>query len=325
VTAVAELAVAAVLGYAALMGLAHRRGRGWRAWRATCWGAGVAVAAGAAIGPVADHMDFRAHMVGHVLLGMLAPLLLVLAAPTTLALRALPVGAARRISAVLGSRVVAVATHPVLTTVFTVGGLWLLYRTGLYAASMRHPTLLLLVHVHVFLAGWLFTHSLVGSDPAPHRAGLPVRAAVLVLAVAAHDVLAKTLYAHPPAGVDPGGAAVGAQVMYYGGAPVEIALFVLLGAEWFRRQGLPDQHRLLNGGRCPPPRPACGSPAEYWSPAPRPSSRTPRRSSRGALPQACRTSSSCLPTASPVYGSATTTVPTSGPPTPAPSRRWPWW
>ncbi len=116
--------------------------------------------------------------------------------------------------------------------------------------------------------------------------GLPVRAAVLVLVVAAHDILAKTLYAHPPAGVDPGGAAVGAQVMYYGGAPVEIALFVLLGAEWFRRQGLPDQHRLLNGRRCPPPRPAAGSPAKYWSPAPRPSSRTPRRSSRAAPTQA---------------------------------------
>ena len=288
-TTVVPIAVAAVLGYGALMGIAHRRGRGWRAWRALCWAAGVTVAA---LGPVADHMDFRAHMIGHVLLGMLAPLLLVLAAPVTLALRALPVAAARRVSAVLRSRAVTAGTHPVVTAVLTVGGLWVLYRTGLYAASMRHPTVLLLVHAHVFLAGWLFAHSLVGPDPAPHRAGLPVRAAVLVLAVAAHDVLAKTLYARPPAGVDPGGAAVGAQVMYYGGAPVEIALFVLLGAEWFRRQGLPDQHRPLNGRRCPPPRPASGSPAEFWSPAPRPSSRTPRRSSRAARTQACRTSSS---------------------------------
>jgi len=321
VTTVVPIAVAAVLGYGALMGLAHRRGRGWRAWRALCWAAGVTVAAGAALGPVADHMDFRAHGIGHVLLGMLAPLLLVLAAPVTLALRALPVAAARRVSAVLRSRAVAAATHPVVTAVLTVGGLWVLYRTGLYAASMRHPTVLLLVHVHVFLAGWLFTHSLVGPDPAPHRAGLPVRAAVLVLAVAAHDVLAKTLYARPPAGVDPGGAAVGAQVMYYGGAPVEIALFVLLGAEWFRRQGLTDQYRPLTGRRCPPPRPASGSPAEYWSPAPPPGSPTPRRSSRGAPTQACRTSSSCPPTASPGCGCATTTARR----TPAPSPRWPWW
>jgi putative membrane protein len=275
VTTVALIAVAAVLGYGALMGLAHRRERGWRAWRALCWAAGVTVAAVAALGPVADHMDFRAHMIGHVLLGMLAPLLLVLGAPVTLALRALPVAAARRVSGVLRSRAVAAATHPVVTAVLTVGGLWVLYRTGLYAASMRHPTVLVLVHVHVFLAGWLFTHSLVGPDPAPHRAGLPVRAAVLVL----------------------------------------------LGAEWFRRQGLPDQHRPLNGRRCPPPRPASGSPAMYWSPAPRPSSRTPGRSSRAARTQARRTSSSCPPTASPGCGCATT----SARRTPAPSPRWPWW
>jgi putative membrane protein len=247
VTTVAVLAVAAVLGYAALVRLASRRDRGWPPWRAACWAGGVAVAALAALGPVADHMDFREHMIGHVLLGMLAPLLLVLAAPVTLALRALPVAAARQITAVLRSGAVAAVTHPVVAAVLAVGGLWVLYRTGLYTASMRHPTLLLLVHLHVFLAGWLFTASFVGPDPAPHRARLPLRATVLVLAVAAHDVLAKTLYAHPPAGVDPGGAALGAQVMYYGGAPVEIALFVLLGAEWFRRQGLPDQHRPLNG------------------------------------------------------------------------------
>ena len=52
--------------------------------------------------------------------------------------------------------------------------------------------------MHVFLAGWLFALALVGPDPAPHRPGLPVRAAVLVLVVAAHDVFAKTLYARPP-------------------------------------------------------------------------------------------------------------------------------
>ena len=247
-TTVAPIAIAAVLGYAALMGLAHRRERGWRAWRAPCWAGGVAVAAVAALGPVADHMDFRAHMIGHVLLGMLAPLLLVLAAPVTLALRALPVAAARRVSAVLRSRAVAAATHPVVAAVLAVGGLWVLYRTDVYAASMRHPTLLLLVHLHVFLAGGC--SPLPSSVPIPRRTGRAPRPRRRPRArLAAHDVLAKTLYAHPPAGVDPGGAAAGAQVMYCGGAPVEIALFVLLGVEWLRRQGLTDLRAPLNGRR----------------------------------------------------------------------------
>ena len=101
----------------------------------------------------------------------------------------------------------AAPTHPVVTAVLTVGGLWVLYRTGLYAASMRHPTVLLLVHVHVFLAGWLFTHSLVGPDPAPHRPGLarPRRRPRARRRRARRP--GQDAYAHPPAGVDPGGAA----------------------------------------------------------------------------------------------------------------------
>jgi putative membrane protein len=123
-----------------------------------------------------------------------------------------------------------------VAAVLDVGSLWVLYRTGLYAASMDSEVVHVLVHAHVLLAGYLFTVALVGPDPAVHRPGLPVRGTVLVLAVAAHDILAKTLYAVPPAGVAPDQAATAAQLMYYGGAPVEIALFVLLGAEWFRAQ-----------------------------------------------------------------------------------------
>jgi putative membrane protein len=229
----------AVLAAVALHGLlvhrVRRRGRSWPAWRSACWVAG-AVAAGVAAGPVADaaHMDFRAHMVGHVLLGMLAPLLLVLSAPATLLLRALPLTAARQVSRVLRSRVLTVVAHPVVAAALNVGGLWLLYRTGLFHAAMHDPLPHALVHLHVLLAGCLFTYAIAGPDPAPHRAGLPLRAAVLVLAVAAHNVLAKTLYAAPPDGVDPDQAANGAQIMYYGGAPIEVALMVLLGLEWLR-------------------------------------------------------------------------------------------
>lgn len=238
--------IAAVLAAVALHGvLVHRvrrRGRAWPMWRSLCWVAGV-VAAGVAAGPVADaaHMDFRAHMVGHLLLGMLAPLLLVLSAPVTLLLRALPVVEARRVSRVLRSRAVTVVAHPVVAAVLNVGGLWVLYRTDLFHTSMHDPTLHVLVHLHVLLAGCLFTYAIAGPDPAPHRPGLPLRAAVLVLAVAAHNVLAKTLYASPPDGVPADQAAAGAQIMYYGGAPVEIALMVLLGLEWLRTQRSPSR------------------------------------------------------------------------------------
>ena len=61
----------------------------WPPWRTVNWLAGLGIASIALIGPVADiaHTDFRAHMLGHLLLGMLAPIPLVLGAPA-LALRA---------------------------------------------------------------------------------------------------------------------------------------------------------------------------------------------------------------------------------------------
>jgi putative membrane protein len=228
------VAVVAAWAYLEAARRSRRRGRPWPHRRSLLWVAGLAAAAPALAGPIADaaHLDFRVHMIGHVLLGMLGPLLLVLAAPVTLALRALPVRHARRLSTVLRQPAVVALTHPVVAATLNIGGLWVLYRTGLYATSTDSAVLHILVHLHVLLAGCLFTAAIVGPDPAPHRPGLPTRATVLVLAVAAHNILAKTIYAYPPTGVDAAQAATAGQLMYYGAAPVELLMIVLLCREW---------------------------------------------------------------------------------------------
>jgi putative membrane protein len=229
--------VAAAIAVAAyLAGVRAGRHRGqWPLPRTASWLGGVFVAA------VATHLalsptgaGFVGHMAAHLLLGMLAPLLLDLAAPGTLALRSFAVTPARRLSAVLRSVPLRVLTHPVPAALLNVGGLWLLYASPLYGAMHADPLLLAAVHLHVFAAGYLFTVSIAGPDPAPHRPSYPVRAAVLVAAVAGHTVLAKYLYGHPPAGVSPADAAAGSQLMYYGGDAVEFALMVVLCAAWFR-------------------------------------------------------------------------------------------
>lgn len=214
--------------------------------------AGVACAA-IAIGPVARaaHESFTAHMVGHLLLGMLAPLLLVLGAPVTLALRALAVDDARALSRLLRSRVVRWVTHPITAGVLNAGGLWLLYGTGpdqpgLFALMHGSALVHAVVHLHILLAGSIFAASLVGADPDPHRASLPVRATVLVAFIAVHSMLAKRLYAHPPAGVDALDAQIGSQVMYYGGDVVDVTLLVLLGLGWFRATR-PDRRAVAVG------------------------------------------------------------------------------
>jgi putative membrane protein len=229
-----ELLVVALLAAAVLYARATRCAGTWPLGRTVRWLVGIAVAVAGVVGPLllaADDgaHDLRLHVAGHLLVGMVAPLLLVTAVPVTLALRTLPRGRARALARLLRSRPPAVLTHPAVAAVLDVGGLWLMYRTDLLAGV---PTALL--HLHMLLAGYLFAFALVGRDPAPHRPGLGVRTGVLVAAVAAHDVLAKLLYAAPPTGAVQ--AEFAGQLMYYGAVPVHVALFVLLGREWFAGQ-----------------------------------------------------------------------------------------
>ena len=216
-----ELLVVALLVAATAYVLAARRTR-WPAGRAVRWLGGTAVATAGLVVGLAGPQDLRAHAAGHLLLGMVAPLLLVTAAPVTLALRTLPRPRARALGRLLRSRPVAVVSHPAVAALLDTGGMWLMFRTDLLTAAPP-----VLVHVHMLAAGYLFAFSLVGSDPAPHRAGLGTRAAVLVAAVAAHDVLAKLVYATPAAGAETAGL-----LLYYGGTPVHVVLLVLLGREW---------------------------------------------------------------------------------------------
>lgn len=213
-----------------------RRGRPWSAWRIACAVAGV-TAGVIAVGPlgVAGHRDFVAHMWGHLLLGMAAPLLLVLAAPVTVLLRGLPVGAARRLSGFLSTPYVQVVTHPVVAAALNIGGLWLLYTTPLHGWMHTSTVGHLVIHAHVLLAGWVFTAAILQVDPTPHPHGYGLRAGVLVAFLALHAILSKHVYAHPPVGVDDVSAMAGAQLMYYGGDYIDLLLIVAFCFSWYRR------------------------------------------------------------------------------------------
>lgn len=92
--------------------------------RTVVWYAGLVCAAAGLTGPVATaaYTSFTAHMAGHLLLGMLAPLLLVLGAPVTLALRAVPVAHARSLTHLLRTPVVRAITYPAVAGVLNAGG-----------------------------------------------------------------------------------------------------------------------------------------------------------------------------------------------------------
>jgi putative membrane protein len=217
----------------------RRRGDAWPWWRdlsVTLGSAGIAVAA---LAPLPGG-EFTAHMLQHLIVGMLAPLLLVLARPVTLALRALPPGRTRRGLVAVGRSGPATAlVFPPAAASLDVGGLWLLYRTHLFAATHDHPWPHGLIHLHVLTAGVLFSAAICQLDPLRHRYSVPFRSATLVAAGTVHAVLAKSLWVTPPPGTafSPADLHTGAELMYYGGDLAEIGLAVVIAAQWYAAGG----------------------------------------------------------------------------------------
>jgi putative membrane protein len=222
------------------------KGHSWPWPRSLCWYGGLALITVATSGSLADraHGDFRIHMVAHLLLGMLAPLLLVAAMPVTVVLRGLPVSLARGLVHGLRSRPSRLLVHPVTAAMLDMGGLWVLYTTSLFPEMHRHAWLDVGIHVHILAAGYLFTAAMITTDPMPHRPGRVVRLVTLVGALAAHAILAKYLYRHPPAGVSLDQAREAGLLMYYGGDAIDAVLIIAFCRQWLA----PDHHGRQSPG-----------------------------------------------------------------------------
>jgi putative membrane protein len=234
----ALLALCAVVLCLAAAARLRRRGDAWP------WPRDVSFAAGGVCLLVAALVrlpggEFTAHMGQHLVVGMAAPLLLVLARPMTLALRVVTGRPRRGLVRVSRSRGVGWLMFPPVAALVDIGGLWVLYRTRLFAATNNDAWLHAAVHLHVLAAGLLFTFAVCQVDPLRHQCGLALRAGSLIAAGAAHAVLAKTLYSEPPPGTTftVTDLARGAELMYYGGDLVEIALAVALAAQWYSASG----------------------------------------------------------------------------------------
>lgn len=224
--------------------ISNRHHKPWPLSRTVYCFFGILFAVISVAGPLANraHMDFTAHMYDHLLLGMLAPLLMTLAAPMTLILRIIKITYARRLTRVLRNWPSRMFTHPIVTSVLNIGGLWLLYTTNLYSLMHESTVLKVIVHFHVFMAGYLFTVSMIYIDPILHRISFLYRSIVLIIALAGHGILSKYIYTHPPAGIPLEQANQGSLIMYYGGDAIDFIIIFILCLQWFRatkpRRGL---------------------------------------------------------------------------------------
>lgn len=223
--------------YLVAMVISYFKQRPWPVYRVLCWVTGNAFAIMSVAGPLAEraHTNFIVHMLVHLFLGMIAPLLMVLASPVTLILRVLPVQHAKLLTRLLRSRYIQIISDPVIATILNIGGLWLLYTTNLFTAMHENIVLYLIIHLHIFLAGYVFTLSIIYIEPTPHRTSYLYRSIVVVLALAGHGILAKYIYANPPTGVSSYEAEIGGMLMYYGGDLVDVVIIFILCWQWYKQ------------------------------------------------------------------------------------------
>lgn len=147
-----------------------------------------------------DEVLFGAHMVQHMLLSMVATVFLALGAPVTLALRTLPQRPRAWLLALLHSRFARLVTFPLIPWLLFVGSPFALYFSGWYPATLAHPLLHELVHVHFLVVGSLFFWPLLGIDPVPGRVSHPFRMLMLTATLPFHAFLGIAIMSVPDSG-----------------------------------------------------------------------------------------------------------------------------
>ncbi|MCN9241049.1 cytochrome c oxidase assembly protein [Streptomyces sp. RY43-2] len=118
---------------------------------------------------------FSVHMVQHMVISMLSPILVLLGAPTTLALRALPTagrghkGPREWLLMLLHSHYMRVITHPLFTIPMFIASLYVLYFTPLFDFLMESRTGHIAMMIHFLAVGVVFFWPIMGVDPGPNR------------------------------------------------------------------------------------------------------------------------------------------------------------
>jgi putative copper resistance protein D len=180
--------------YLAAVWRLHRRGDKWPVYRTVFWILGVLVLFYVTNGGVNayERYLFSAHMLAHMTLGMIVPVLLVPGGPVTLALRAIDKrqdgsrGPREWLMLLVHSRVFGVLANPLVAAGLFVGSLWVFYYTPVFSwATTNHIGHEWMI-VHFLTVGYLFVSSLIGIDPSPKRSPYAIRLIVLLATMAFH-------------------------------------------------------------------------------------------------------------------------------------------
>ena len=254
-------AILCLLAAGYLLGVvaARRYGEPVRARYVAAWLGGVGVLVIATQGSPAVYSDalFWMHMVAHLLLIMVAPVLLVAARPLDLLIAATRPTRQADVRAALGSRAVSAITHPsVGLALYTAVIVWT-HLTGFMNTMMMHPWLHGLEAAVYVVAGLVFYLPLIGDPPIRWKLAAPLRMAIYVVAMPVDTftgvILAQTTHYPWPmmAAMHPAWAPslltdlhAGGAVMWVGGDAIMAVLLGVAAVRWVRQAAAGDGSEL---------------------------------------------------------------------------------
>jgi len=229
--------------------------------RSVSWALGVLAVLGALDSGIEryDTTLFSVHMVQHLLLTLVAPLLLLYAGPITLVLRASSAETRRRwILPVLHARIVRLVTFPVFTWLLFAAVMWASHFSPLFEAALEDEWIHRLEHALFVASALLFWWPVVGPDPSPWRMRPAARVIYVGLQMPQNTFLALAIYmstvplyrhyvttgrAWPPTPLEDQQIAGG--IMWLGGDLVFLVVVILLVLAWMRD----DERRTVGEDR----------------------------------------------------------------------------
>ncbi len=188
------VAVAMVVVYLAWVRRLRKRGDHWPAARTAVWVSAALIFAYLNLGgpAVYGHVLLSAHMLGHMAMVLIVPILIVLSAPVTLAMRALPVrrdgsrGPREWLLLLVHSKWGTFWSHPLIAAGNLIASMVLFYFTPLIVFAMTTHIGHVLMVVHFTLVGYLFINVIIGVDPSSNRPSYPLRLVLMFATMIFH-------------------------------------------------------------------------------------------------------------------------------------------
>ncbi len=195
------LCVAGLVTYVRWVRRLAKRGDQWPVGRTISWCSGMVIMFWVTSGGPAQygHVLFSAHMIQHMIMAMVAPILLALGAPITLLVRAVPVrhdgsrGPREWVLAIVTSRWGRFFANPIVAAANFAGSMIIFYFTPVFGWALTTYIGHVAMVVHFTVAGYMFVNVLVGVDPGPQRPPYPQRLLLLFATMAFHAFFGVTL------------------------------------------------------------------------------------------------------------------------------------